>query len=40
VNVIGCDLPTCYQVVAWIDEENGEIHTGGGQSTLRVRFWV
>jgi transposase len=27
MNIIGCDLHTRYQVVAWIDEETGEIRT-------------
>ena len=25
MSIIGCDLHTRYQVVAWIDEETGEI---------------
>ena len=27
MNIIGCDLHTRYQVVAWVDEETGEILT-------------
>jgi len=27
MNIIGCDLHTRYQVVAWIDEETGEVRT-------------
>lgn len=27
MNIIGCDLHTRYQVVAWVDEETGEIRT-------------
>ncbi len=27
MTIIGCDLHTRYQVVAWVDEETGEIHT-------------
>ena len=27
MNIMGCDLHTRYQVVAWIDEETGEIRT-------------
>jgi len=27
MNIIGCDLHTRYQVVAWVDEESGEIRT-------------
>lgn len=27
VNIIGCDLHTRYQVVAWVDQETGEILT-------------
>src|SRR5271157_5804430 len=27
MNIIGCDLHTRYQVVAWVDEETGKIRT-------------
>jgi hypothetical protein len=34
MNIIGCDLHTRYQVVAWVNKETGEILTLSVAKTL------
>jgi|GEM_PF-1670000 hypothetical protein len=36
MTIIGCDLHTRYQVVAWIDEETGEVRTRNSRKCERA----
>ena len=39
-NICGCDLHTRYQVVAWIEEETGEIRAGWHTRTVRRELFT